>query len=68
MKYLVRRAVVSIVLSPAVAFAYVLGYAFLVGLGAKAGVTVRGAWDNGVLVAIAVALVFTFFAGKGKLA
>jgi hypothetical protein len=61
MKYVIRRAIVSIALAPLVASAYVLGYAVLVGLGATPTTDIAGAWSNGLLVAFAISVVFTFW-------
>lgn len=60
MKFVIRRALVSIALSPAIAGAYVLGYATLVGLGAQPTTDLGGAWANGWLLAFAVSVVFIF--------
>ena len=60
MKFVIRRAVVSVVASPLVAGAYVLAYAVLVGLGAGANVSLADAWVTGWTIAIAVAITFTF--------
>jgi hypothetical protein len=61
MKYVIRRAVVSIALSPAIAGAYVLGYAMLVGLGAEPTTDVAGAWSNGWLIAFVSSIGFIFW-------
>lgn len=60
MKFVIRRAVASVILAPVVAGAYVLGCAVLIGFGAGASFTSAEAWDNGWLVASAFAIVFTF--------
>jgi len=67
MKYVIRRAVASIVLVPAIALAYVVLCAMLIGLGAGASFGIAEAWNNGFTFGIAGAVVFTFFTGKGKL-
>lgn len=61
MKYEIRRAIVSIVLSPIVASIYVFGYALLVGLGAEPTTDISGAWANGYLIALASGVAFTFW-------
>jgi len=61
MKYVIRRAIVSIALAPAVAGLYVLGYAVLIGLGAEPTTNVAGAWENGWLIAFALSVVFMFW-------
>ena len=66
MKFVIRRAVASVVLAPVVAGAYVLGCAILIGLGAGASFTSAEAWSNGWLVAGAFAIVFTFSAQLNK--
>jgi hypothetical protein len=66
MKYVIRRAVVALIAMPAVAGAYVLGCAVLIGLGAGASFTVNEAWVNGFEIAGAVALVFTFSSQLNK--
>lgn len=67
MKFVIRRAVASIVLVPAVAVLYVVACAVLIGAGAGASFTVGEAWNNGLLFGVLVAVWFTFFTGKGKL-
>jgi hypothetical protein len=61
MKYEIRRAIVSIVLSPIVASIYVFGYALLVGLGAEPTTDISGAWANGYLIALVSGIAFTFW-------
>jgi hypothetical protein len=67
MKYVIRRAIVSVILSPAVVFAYVIFYAVLVGLGAQPGNDVEGVVANGWLIALGVGVVFTFWTQIQKL-
>jgi hypothetical protein len=67
MKYVIRRAIVSAILSPAVVIAYVIFYAVLVGLGAQPGDNVEGVIANGWLIAFAVGVVFTFWTQIQKL-
>lgn len=66
MKFYIRRAVAGIVLSPVVAFAYVVGYAILVGAGAGATSTVSQAWGNGLVLGGIVAVLFTFLPQVNK--
>jgi hypothetical protein len=61
MKFVIRRAVIGLILSPLVAGAYVLVCALLIGLGAGASFTVAEAWVNGFEIAGAGALVFAFW-------
>lgn len=68
MKYVIRRAIASVVVAPVIATAYVLGYAVLVGLGATPSVNVSDAWNNGWLIAVAVGIVFTFWTQVESLA
>jgi hypothetical protein len=67
MKYVIRRAILSVILSPAVVFAYVIFYAVLVGLGAQPGTNVEGAIANGWLLAFGVGVAFTFWTQIEKL-
>lgn len=60
MKFYIRRAVVAVVASPAIAGIYVLAYAVLVGLGATPTTDVASAWSIGWSLAITVGLMFTF--------
>jgi hypothetical protein len=61
MKFLVRRAVVGVVIAPVVASAYVAFVAVLIGLGAGASFGVEQAWSNGFAFGIASAIVFAFY-------
>lgn len=60
MKFYIRRAVAGVLAVPVVAFAYVAGYAVLVGAGAGATSTVEQAWGNGLVFGGIVAILFTF--------
>ena len=60
MKYIIRRFVLAVILSPVVASAYFLFYAGLVGLGAQPTNTAEGVWANGWMLAIVLGLGFTF--------
>jgi hypothetical protein len=61
MKFLVRRAVVGIVIAPVVASAYVAFVAVLIGLGAGSSFGIEQAWSNGFAFGIASAVVFAFY-------
>jgi len=61
MKYVIRRAIASVVLSPVVVIAYVIFYAVLVGLGAQPGNNVEEVVANGWLLAFGVGVAFTFW-------
>jgi hypothetical protein len=61
MKFVIRRAVIGLILSPLVAGAYVLGCALLIGLGAGVSFTVGEAWVNGFEIAGAGVLMFAFW-------
>ena len=61
MKFLVRRAVVGVVIAPVVASAYVAFVAVLIGLGAGSSFGVEQAWSNGFAFGIASAVVFAFY-------
>lgn len=65
-KFVIRRFVASIVALPVVAFAYVAGYAILVGLGAEPTTTIQGAWANGFVLAGVVGVWFTADAWSRK--
>ena len=58
MKFVIRRAVASIVIVPAVAFAFVSMYAFLVLAGGTATSRVADLWSFGLWLGGVVAVVF----------
>lgn len=61
MKFVIRRAIASIVLSPFVVLTYAIGYALLVGLGAEPTTNLDGVLSNGWLLATIAGLAFTFW-------
>jgi hypothetical protein len=67
MKYVIRRAVASVILSPLVVLTYGIFYAVLVGLGAQSSNNVEGVVANGWLIAFGVGVVFTFWTQLVKL-
>ena len=72
MKFIIRRFILAVVLSPVVAGAYFLFYASLIALGAQPTTDVAGAWGNGWTFAVVIGLAFTFatqvwaWASKGE--
>jgi len=66
MKYVIRRAVASVILSPLVVLAYGIFYAVLVGFGAQPGTDVEGVVANGWLIAFGVGVAFTFWTQLSK--
>lgn len=66
MKFYIRRAIAGVILSPVVAFAYVVVCAILIGAGAGASFTVREAWGNGFVLGGIVAVLFTFLPQVNK--
>lgn len=58
MKFVIRRAVASVVIVPAVAFAFVAMYAFLVLAGGTATSRVADLWSFGFWIGGVVAVVF----------
>jgi hypothetical protein len=61
-KYVFRRLLVGIVITPLVALAYLIAYALLVGAGAGAGSTASVVWSNGLVFGAMVSLVFALSA------
>ena len=60
MKYVFRRAVLGVVATPIVAFAWVLFIATLIGLGAEPTASVNQVWNDGLWLGVIVAVLFTF--------
>ena len=60
MKFIIRRFILAVILSPVVAGTYFLLYASLIGLGAQPTTDVAGAWANGWTLAVVLGLGFTF--------
>jgi hypothetical protein len=61
-KYVFRRLLVGIVITPLVALAYLIGYALLIGAGAGAGSNASEVWANGLILGAMVSLVFALSA------
>lgn len=61
MKFVIRRAIASIILSPFVVLAYAIVYALLIGLGGQATTNLDGVVSNGWLIATIAGLAFTFW-------
>lgn len=58
MKFVIRRVIASVVITPAVALAYVMLYAYLVLAGGYATSSVADLWSFGLWLGGAVSLVF----------
>lgn len=67
MKFVIRRAVVGVLVVPAVAGAYVFGYLGLMLLGAENGLKIEEIWNNGMLIGVVTAVMFTFAPQVNKL-
>jgi hypothetical protein len=65
-KYVFRRLLAGIVITPLVALAYLVGYALLVGAGATASSTANEVWSNGLVFGAVLSLVFALSAIKAK--
>ena len=61
MKFVIRRAILGVVSIPVVAGTYVALYAFLVLAGADSWMSFDEVFDNGVNIAIVVAIILTFY-------
>lgn len=69
MKYVFRRAVLGVVATPLIAFAWVFFIAVLIGLGAEPTASVNQVWNDGLWLGVISAVIFTFgplLANKGK--
>lgn len=66
-KYIIRRAIAGIVIVPATAVAYFVGYALLVGAGAGATSTPQEVWNNGLFLGFYVTIVLMFWELFGKI-
>jgi len=60
-KYIIRRAILGIVIVPATAGIYFVGYAGLVGAGATPTATAPEVWNNGLMLGIVATLVLMFW-------
>jgi len=65
-KYVVRRALAGILITPAVASAWVLIYALLVANGAGQSSSLSEVWTNGLVLGSIISLVFACSAIKIK--
>ena len=60
MKYVIRRAVVGVLATPLIAMAWVLFVAVLVAFGAPPSLSVNQVWNDGLLLGVITAVLFTF--------
>lgn len=67
-KFVIRRALAGVVIVPAVAGIYFVGYASLVGLGAMPTATASEVWENGITIGITLTLVLMFWEPLNKVA
>jgi hypothetical protein len=65
-KYIIRRAILGIVIVPATAVIYFVGYALLVGAGATPTSTAPEVWNNGLGFGIYLTLILMFWELIGK--
>lgn len=68
-KYVFRRALVGVVITPLVAFTYLVGYATLVGAGAEPTSTPSEVWNNGLMIGVIISVWFALDAiklGRGR--
>jgi hypothetical protein len=68
MKFVIRRAVAGLLLVPAVAGLYFVGYLALVLLGAGMPITLDEVWANGLLIGFVCAVAFAFATQLDRLA
>lgn len=61
-KYVFRRAVAGVVITPLVALGWLVFYALLVGAGAEPTSTASEVWSNGLVLGVVVSLVFALTA------
>jgi hypothetical protein len=59
MKYALRRLVFSVVITPAVALAYTIGYGALVAVGTGGFSPIGEVWSNGLIVGVVFSLAFS---------
>ncbi len=57
-KYVIRRAVLGIVITPLVALVWLIGIATLVGMGAEPTASASQVWVDGLWLGVAVSVVF----------
>lgn len=60
-KFVIRRAIAGIVIVPATAGIYFVGYAMLVGLGATPTATASEVWNNGLWIGGLATLMLMFW-------
>jgi hypothetical protein len=60
MKYVIRRAVAGVVITPLVAVAWVVFYAGLVGFGFEPTASVGEVFTNGIVAGVFISLAFVF--------
>jgi hypothetical protein len=65
-KYVFRRLLVGIVITPLVALSWCVLYVGLVAFGAGQVHTISEVWSNGLVMGLMVSLVFAVSAIKGK--
>jgi hypothetical protein len=65
-KYVIRRAVVGIVITPLVALVWLFGIALLIGAGAEPTATANQVWLDGLWLGVAVSVVFAGSAWSKK--
>ena len=66
LKYIIRRAILGIVIVPATAVIYFVGYALLVGAGATATSTAPEVWNNGLVLGVIATLALMFWESLNK--
>lgn len=59
MKYTLRRLVFGVVITPAVALAYTIGYGLLVAVGTGGFSPIGEVWSNGLIVGAIFSLAFS---------
>jgi len=57
-KYVIRRAVLGIVITPLVALVWLIGIAMLIGMGAEPTASASQVWVDGLWLGVAVSVVF----------
>jgi hypothetical protein len=57
-KYVIRRAVAGIVITPLVALVWLIGIAVLIGMGAEPTASAGQVWLDGLWLGVAVSVVF----------
>jgi hypothetical protein len=66
MKYVIRRAIAGLVITPIVASAYWLLYASLVGLATEPSAMPIQVWNNGLMFGIISSVMFVVLGGRTK--